>query len=729
MIIHPGCPGGSGRGINERSPFLTPDTQCRIGNGWYTFQLPKLVHFLVPINIRLLERQNSISDIYGTILDDLAIQVGLFPYVSDLGRLSLRNAIQHAAHRSEGVMEEFVLHSAQIKILLKLLDSESIILSAPTSFGKSLIIDMVIASKDFQNIVLIVPTLALVEETRRRMSKFVDRYNIVTTSNQKINNKNLFVFTQERFLSLEKDVPDVDFFVIDEFYKLSISEVGDRSTQLNQALLKLANTGSQFYLLGPSINSVPQNVVEKLKCSFLIEDFQTVAIELHQLSKKPSKVEALAQLLDTVDGQTMVYCQSPASTRRLLKDYFGRREISKTKDSELLEASNWTADNYHDQWLVSIALRHEIGIHHGKLPRSLGRFMVRAFEEGKLNILLCTSTLIEGVNTAAKNVVIYDGKLNKKPLDYFTYNNIKGRSGRMFRHFVGRVYVFSSPPEPELPFVDIPSFNPSENTPSSLLIQMPIDDLPLSLQKKVQQIFNQDYLPENVLKEFSGIEPEYLIAAAKTLTKKNIYDLADFQWSYRPQYKNISATSEIIWEQLNGAPSARKSAVYSAKMMTFWIWALYRNKNVSNFRKEMIANQIKRGESPDNSVENVLSFLRGWASFNYPKYLTALSSIVNHVLEKKGLTGCDYTSFAVSIEHLFQPSSFASLEEYGLPFEISQRLVEKRLFGSKDELDNVILTLRRKDLEGYAANIFEKRVIEDFQQGIGASFPKKGANI
>jgi len=57
MIIHPGCPGGSGRGINERSPFLTPETLCRIGNGWYIFQLPKLVHFLVPINSKTVKKR------------------------------------------------------------------------------------------------------------------------------------------------------------------------------------------------------------------------------------------------------------------------------------------------------------------------------------------------------------------------------------------------------------------------------------------------------------------------------------------------------------------------------------------------------------------------------------------------------------------------------------------------------------------------------------------------
>lgn len=389
--------------------------------------------------IRALENKDYLDEDYQNILDELVMQVGLYPYVASLPNLSLRSAIMHAAHRADGVMDDFVLHSAQARILRKLMAGESIILSAPTSFGKSLLIDITIAAKDFKNIVLIVPTLALVEETRRRMSRFMDRYSIITSNNQGLGDQNIFVFTQERFLAMSGELPEVDFFVIDEFYKLSISNEGDRATQLNQAFLRLSNTDAQFYLLGPAIREVPDIVKEKTGCSFHFEDFQTVAIELHQVVKKPNKEEALANLLDMVDGQTMIYCQSPASTRKLLKRYLELRSIELSQDDELIEAAKWTATHYHDQWLVSVALQHGIGIHHGRLPRSLGRFMVRAFEEGKLKILLCTSTLIEGVNTAAKNVIVYDNKLNNKSLDFFTYNNIRGRSGRMFRHFIGHV--------------------------------------------------------------------------------------------------------------------------------------------------------------------------------------------------------------------------------------------------------------------------------------------------
>lgn len=673
--------------------------------------------------IRALEWRGDLDEDHSEILDELAAQVGLYPYVDGLESLSLKSALSHAAHRADGELGEYVLHRAQSRVLQTLLDGKSVILSAPTSFGKSLLIDAVISSKGFQNIVLIVPTLALVEETRRRMARFSDRYSVITASGQSIGENNIFVLTQERYLAMETDMPHVDFFVIDEFYKLSISEEGDRATQLNQAFLSLSRSGAQFYLLGPAIAAVPDVVREKADCCFIYETFQTVAVEQRFLKKKPNKVEALAQLLDEVDGQTLVYCQSPPSTRKLLKEYLSIRDLPITDDAELLEAVQWTASNYHESWMVSVALRHGIGIHHGRLPRSLARFMVRAFEEGKLKVLLCTSTLIEGVNTAAKNVVIYDGKLNQKPLDFFTFNNIRGRSGRMFRHFVGNVFVFDNPPEPELPFVDIPAFNPGPDTPSSLLLQMREDEIPPGLSAKVKGLLGQGYVSAEVLRKNRGIEPEFLIETGAEISGFDIGKLQLLSWSAMPTYESLELISELIWGSLRGSAAARQSAILSPRMMTFWIWRLYVLRNVSHFRRDMIASQIgnpKRQIEPDEAVESVLAFLRGWASFNYPKYLMALSDVANEVLGKRGMHGCNYSAFAAMIEHLFQPSSFSSLEEFGLPNEISQRLVEGRVFGKEDSLDVIISSLKKGKLDAYANGLFEKKLIEDFQVGIGA---------
>lgn len=675
------------------------------------------------LTIRALNSREHLTPEYRTILDEITARTGLHPYVKDhLTSLSTRTALAHAAHEVGGEMSGFTIHTAQAKVLSYLEDGESVVLSAPTSFGKSLLIDLVISSRQFDNVVLIVPTLALVEETRRRMSRFSDRYSVITTVGQTSSKKNIYVLTQERYLSLKDDIAEIDFFAIDEFYKLSISDDGARSTQLNEALIHLLRNSRQFFMLGPSIGSIPDTVKERLNCRVVVEKFQTVVTELIPLSAKPSKVEALATLLDNPAGPTLIYCRSPGSSRKLLKDYLEIRNVPKTRNKELLEAADWTSTNFHSEWLVSVALIHGIGIHHGRLPRALARFMVRAFERGIINTLLCTSTLIEGVNTTAKSVVVFDNKIGgntkKHSLDFFTFNNIRGRAGRMFEHFIGNVYYFEDPPQEELPFVDIPAVNPSEDTPSSLLIRMNPDFIPESLTQKHQRIIHNGFLSFETIQSISGIEPEFMIESAKYLTELPVGSLNEFSWSNRPTYADIQVTSNIIWHQLGGSAPAKLSGMRSANMMTYWIWQLYVSRSASIFRREMIQNQIDREGKPDEAVETVLSFLRNWASFNYPKYLSALNEITNEILRKRGLRPANYLPFAVQIEHLFQPSSFSALEEYGLPSELAQSLVNHQVFAKEDSLDDVIKSLRRTDLARFAESRFERGMLDDFQTGI-----------
>jgi hypothetical protein len=69
------------------------------------------------------------------------------------------------------------------------------------------------------------------------------------------------------------------------------------------------------------------------------------------------------------------------------------------------------------------------------------------------------------VNTKAKNVVVFDNQIARRKYDFFTYNNILGRSGRMFQHFIGHVYVFRNPPAEQLPLIDVPVFTQPDDAP------------------------------------------------------------------------------------------------------------------------------------------------------------------------------------------------------------------------------------------------------------------------
>ena len=109
--------------------------------------------------------------------------------------------------------------------------------------------------------------------------------------------------------------------------------------------------------------------------------------------------------------------------------------------------------------------------------RIWGKFIIDYFNSNKLKYLFCTSTIIEGVNTSAKNVIYYDAKKGHDiPIDYFDYSNIKGRAGRMMVHYIGNIYNFNVPPEKVEINVDIPFFqqNPIKD---EVLIQLDENDV------------------------------------------------------------------------------------------------------------------------------------------------------------------------------------------------------------------------------------------------------------
>lgn len=217
--------------------------------------------------LRLLSR---IEDFQGmeTMIHSLVRQVGLFPYLEE-ENLSLKDTIAYEVHRPSGFKENIVFHHAQAEVYYTLLRGENVVLSAPTSFGKSLIIDSIIASQQHSNIFIIVPTIALIDETRKRLSKFKDSYKIITHPSQSFSQRNIFILTQERAIEIIPDV-NVDFFVIDEFYKLSPQKTDEeRCHVLNQVFYMLVKKDAQFYLLGPNIEQVTTSLLDNVKFKFI----------------------------------------------------------------------------------------------------------------------------------------------------------------------------------------------------------------------------------------------------------------------------------------------------------------------------------------------------------------------------------------------------------------------------------------------------------------------------
>jgi hypothetical protein len=451
--------------------------------------------------LRALEHRAAFGPA-AAVLDGLVRRLGLFPYLKPEA-LGIADAIAYEFHRPDNFTDDLIFHRVQADVYRNLLDGDNVILSAPTSFGKSLIIDAMIASGKYDHVAIVVPTIALIDETRRRLTRrFGGTYKVITHPSQERAPKEVLIMTQERILQVEPLTP-IDFFVIDEFYKLQPRpEDTERSLVLNTAFYRLHKTGAHFYLLGPNIKSI-QELPERINCRFFKTDFKTVASEVRHI--KPGKKEdfdELVRLCRNLTEPTFIYCSSPARARLVAQSLLAEGVAAEIPS--LASAVEWVGKEYHPDWLFGRALAQGIGLHHGRLPRTLSQYVVKAFNDGKVRFLVCTSTLIEGVNTKAKNVIVFDNKVAQRKFDYFTYNNILGRSGRMFEHFVGHVYVFREPPAQELPTIDFPVFTQPDDAPESLLVQIDEEDLGPKSKKKLETLENQNELSMDLIRQSQG---------------------------------------------------------------------------------------------------------------------------------------------------------------------------------------------------------------------------------
>lgn len=653
--------------------------------------------------IRILEHRDLLSG-YQHIIDDLIQRVGLFPYLELLNKeLSTSDLINIESHIPDG-LNGIVLHSMQAKVYRALMDGANVILSAPTSFGKSLLIDAAIASGRYRNTVVIVPTIALIDETRRRLSKTFGReFRIITHPTQTTSERNIFVFTQERFLEYDEEIAP-NFFVIDEFYKLSPNRGDNRTFVLNHAFYKLYKSGSQFFLIGPNVNNITIGQ-EQLSFRYFDTNFSTVVAEVRHITSSDTKAEVL-NICQALSSPTLIYCKSAPSAYKLAK-YLITNGIT-ARNPETATFSQWLKANYHPDWDLAVLLEEGLAIHHGALPRSVAYHILRKFNAGEIRFLLCTSTIIEGVNTAAKNIIIYDNKVATKKFDFFTFNNIKGRAGRMFRHFVGHVYVLNYDIQQELPFVDIPSLTQPDDAPESLLIQIEDRDLTERSIQKLRYLHTQDYLPIEIIRENMGISPEGQVKAAESITNNIDMYHRELSWNTFPTNPQRDALCQLIFETL--MENRGHNDIFSASQMSFKIGKFTTLKKIEKLIQDELQNN-NRVETPTEAVENVLKFLRSWAEFHFPRYLLALDNIQRYVFSTAGKIPGNYTKYAAEIKKLFMPLSATILEEYGIPYQISLKLEKQTGLG--ETIDDIIDRLRQCDISSLNLSDFERELVAE----------------
>lgn len=668
--------------------------------------------------INLLDKLRRDGNKYTPLVNHVIREVGLFPYIDPKTALWEDQVVVEAFKANIGDKDPITLHSAQSKVLKQLLLGNNIAVSAPTSFGKSFIIDAFIAINQPENVVIIVPTIALADETRRRIEhKFSHEYKIITTTDATITERNIFIFPQERSFAYLDKLEKIDILIVDEFYKVSSMFDNDRSSSLLGAIIELGKISRQKYYLAPNIHKIADNVFTKDMQFLRLTDFKTVITETTKIYEKRKNKENvnnfkknhLINILQNNTSKTLVYAGSYNNinkVRNILVDNLSKKETPLLKDF-----NDWLKVNYGASFSLCQLIERGIGIHNGRMHRSLSQIQVKLFEymEG-LDTIISTSSIIEGVNTQAEQVVVWSNKNGQSKFDYFTYQNVVGRAGRMFKYFVGKVYLLEKPPL-------------QENT--TLTIDFP-DEVVETLDSENPGIeINQEQ--NNHIKKYETFMIDVLGAENfRQIRKLSIFKSCD------------SRILKLIIKKLKSDPNWPRGYVALAATNTYYwrepildvVDLLGDRDNMSKLIKIAI---WKMRYNWTRSIAEIYSELSGihyedlFSAERYLSYnLCSTLSVINILKKLLDPTSPDISLFIGKAANVFLPKLVFQLEEYGLPRMISRKIQDSGLINLEDdsvEISEIITQFNNIGREKIIHSLnnllpFDKFIINYFYDGI-----------
>lgn len=579
--------------------------------------------------------------------------------------------------------------------------------------GKSAIVDALIAERKFNTIVIVVPTIALIDETRRRIQKrFCHDFQIIHHGSQlKRKDKVIYILTQER-VNERDDLRNIDLFIIDEFYKLAYSnDEPSRVISLNIALSKLLTISKQFYMIGPYIDAIRGMESLKRDYTFIPSEFNTVALNIHKYdiaaNDIKSKNEQLAKIVEKNSEQTIIYCKSASSIAQVAR-FLGNLESVKDRNLRSIKAYHkWLVNNYGKDWTCSKSLTNGIGIHHGALPRAIQQKSIDLFNSQKIKYLLCTSTMIEGVNTSAKNIVIYDNRKGTPSIDSFTHKNISGRAGRMNQYLIGNVFCLESIPETDTQVVELPLGQQNDKSPINLLAGIQPDHLSDQSNQSLSQFFKYSDIPIELIRNHSSYIVEVIAEAYELITKLSVPDMKQIATMAKPKKYHLELLTNFIKVVENGALSKLSLHFYdNDDLKNRLSWYIYAD-NHSTYIKDRISYIYKtrvdeklRSESTDKE----LKVARNIFKHSVTRALLLLEDLINFEMMRLDIPIKADLGYLV---HLFEnshlPPSFSALEEMGIPIETLEKLVTDRLSEANIDVLTRYLRMNHMHLTGLSS--------------------------
>lgn len=419
---------------------------------------------------------------------------------------SLDSAIEHLLatlnqERNSVVVNghKYLLTNFQMEIWSNM-DSEKLIgISAPTSAGKSFVILLKLldklSRKNF-DIVYIIPTLSLLNQVSEDFNKAIRKLEIPNcrVSNSFVENtseqNNIFVLTQEKAISAFSDerntfTKDI-VLVADEIQNIErIKEDNDeRSKVLFDTLneFRYKDNVKQIIISGPRIDDIETTgksifgiqtkeitsldspvlnltySISKIENTYYLKQYCglidqplvrpiTNAEFIEGYGKKTYDEKYLSYLNTFVDKfkgqQNIIFSPTAATARKIACSLVIDNDVNSTI-TDLIEYYKQTI---HPDYSMCKTLETGIAYHHGKLPDHVRRTIENAIHNKWITNIACTTTLLQGVNLPAQNIIVRNPHLylrkksNSAELSNYEMANLRGRAGRLLKDFIGRTFV------------------------------------------------------------------------------------------------------------------------------------------------------------------------------------------------------------------------------------------------------------------------------------------------
>lgn len=600
---------------------------------------------------------------------------------------------------------ETTLTKPQKEIFNSFQKNKRLIVSAPTSFGKTRIIREIISHNGYKVIVIIMPTISLLSESYHDFkNEFNSEYLVSKSSKIKINNerKYILVLTPERMSVLIQDNPtlEIDFFVMDEVYKADYKLNDERFRIFADVLYRLTKSGADLYLIGPYINDFSKKFREKFNITMLKYDLEIVQKDYYEFdyinARGTKEVEGVALKIigdryknllrvtrkSNVDGKFLIY--------RYQKRYVEQLAEKFLEDLPLVpfnqELINYLEQNISKTWSLNECLKRGVAFHHGAMPRHIQDLIIDEFNssEGSLAYLFCTTSLTEGVNSTAKNVILYDLKIgNGEPLANLDRRNIEGRAGRFMRHFLGRVFYFEKVEKEldevtnvEIEFVD--SSTPNMET----LVQLEERDITEEQKAdfvKFVQLLNEQKIPLALLKENKFVSITGQIALINHLRNMSNFELYHYT-SQRPTLDKTEAILSVIYDHLftennKGQRFNNEKNEYGKKiLLDLTKYYIYQQPSFH----ELLNSSTMKYLSPNENARIRLTFdtITKYFEFIWPRYFKAFEGIFNFVAIEKNQKPLSLDYIVALLEYGTNENHEIILRDAGIPREMIGKLSE-----------------------------------------------------